>query len=458
MSKMSNKRHLTKAAAIILGAFISIPLFAQSTQNYDTKIEAISSINWITKEFVTNIALDANKANIQMPSGKKVASTYIKSKMLPLIQPPLLSLFENSENDLSEAVINDSLSLDQVYHFIMGGHKTPDVFSKDLKYLNTTNTTNINDIGKLLVRHSYPYNPQKPIEYVPSRAFSGIIIDARGAFPVHGEYVKSEVYACFFPQIWDDHMTSIYEKNIVSPSIVSSKGLVSYHYSDDTSLYEDRVGTDPLYIKATQVYGRNRTDPIISRRDALKIFAEPENIKLLQEGKVVILLDKENLIYDIATPQKDESYYVTYSRVKQYFYENKVPGIEISDTNDGILFSVDLKFYPDSTQFLPGEKERIKIISEQLKQILKDSGYTILVEGHTADVGKPVGQLNLSIERTRAVMDALVADGLSEKLFTYKGYGGTMPVASNATEEGRAQNRRVDITARPIATYIQRSW
>ena len=188
-------------------------VFAESAQQYDTKIEAISSINWITKEFVTNISLDAKKADIQMPSGKKVASAYIKSQMLPLIQPPLLSLFENSENDLSEAVINEDLSLDQVYSLIMGGHKTPDVFSKDLNYLKTTNTTNVNDIGKLLVRHNYAYNPQKPIDYVPSRVFTGIIIDARGAVPVHGEYVESEVYACFFPQIWDDQMNSIFEKN-----------------------------------------------------------------------------------------------------------------------------------------------------------------------------------------------------------------------------------------------------
>ena len=446
------------AAGALVALFTIIPLFAQTRQQYDTKIEAVSSINWITKEFVTNISLDANKANIQMPSGKKVASAYIKSKMLPLIQPPLLSLFENSENDLSEAVINDDLTLDQVYNFIMSGHKTPDVFSKDLKYLNTTNTTNVNDIGKLLVRHNYAYNPQKPIDYVPSRVFTGIIIDARGAYPVHGEYVKSEVYACFFPQIWDDQMNSIFEKNIVDPSVVTSRGLVSYHYSDDTSLYEDRVGSDPLYIKASQVYGRNRTDPIIKRRDALKILTVPENIKLLQEGRVVILLDKENLIYDISVPEKTPSYYVKYNTIKQYIFSNPVPDVTISDSAIGMVFDVNLRFYPDSPELLPEEKGRIELIAEKLKEILKDEGYSILIEGHTADVGKPVGQLNLSIERTRTVMSALVAEGLDEKIFTYKGFGGTMPVADNDTEAGRAQNRRVRIIARPRATYIQRDW
>lgn len=451
---MNRKRQLF----ICLFLLFSYSFFSQPAQNYDTKIEAVSSINWITRDFVTNIALDAKKADIQMPSGKKVASTYIKSKLLPLIQPPLLSLFENSENDLSEAVINENLTLDQVYHFIMGGHKTPDVFSKDLNYLNTTNTMNVNDIGKLLIRHNYAYTPQLPIDSVPSRAFSGIIIDARGAYPVHGEYVKSEVYACFFPQIWDDQMNIIYEKNIVSPAVVSETGLTGYHYSDNISDYEDRVGSDPLYIKASQVYGRNRTDPVIKRRDALKILTVPENIKLLQEGKVVILLDKKNLIYDISIPEKTPSYYIKYNTVKQYFYENKIPGVSISDTATGLMFDVNLRFYPDSPELLPEEKSRIEQIAEKLKEILEDEGYSILIEGHTADVGKPVGQLNLSIERTKTVMSALVNEGLDEKIFSYKGFGGTMPIADNDTEQGRAQNRRVRIIARPRATYIQRDW
>ena len=100
----------------------------------------------------------------------------------------------------------------------------------------------------------------------------------------------------------------------------------------------------------------------------------------------------------------------------------------------------------------------MKQIESELKNLLLDDGYTILIEGHTADVGKPVGQLNLSIDRTMTVKNALVAEGLAENLFTWKGYGGTRPVAENTTEEGRAKNRRVDIIARPRATYIQRDW
>ncbi|MCR4631343.1 MAG: OmpA family protein [Treponema sp.] len=424
----------------------------------EPSVEAVSSINWITRDFTTDITMDTLKAGLEMPSGKKTASQQIKAKMPPLIQGPLLSLFENSEKNLSDMVIDNELTLDQIYHFIMGGYKTPDVFTQDLKYLKTKNTVNTNSLTRQLVRHNHPYNPEKPIDIVPSRQYSGIIIDARDALPVHGEYVKSETYPCFFPKIWDEDMETVYERNQVSPEVIKEKDMVAYHYSDDTTLYEDRVGGDPLYIKATQVFGRNRTDPVIKHKDALKIFTVPGNVELMRQGKVVILLNKENLIYKISIPEKQPSYYVQYNSIKQYFYENKVPDVTVTDSIDGIKFFVDLKFYPDSPELLPSEKTRIEAIALNLKNLLVDDGYTILIEGHTADVGKPVGQLNLSIERTRTVMNALINEGIDESLFSYKGFGGTMPIADNETEQGRAQNRRVEITARPRQTYIQRDW
>lgn len=421
-------------------------------------LESQSKVNWLTKDFISEISYDTVKANLQMPSGKKSASNQIKTKMPQLIQQPLLSLFSDSGTTLADLVVNDELTFDQINHFIMGGYKTPDVFAKDLITLNTTNTTNLNNIEKMLVKHRNAYTPEAPIEDVYSRAYSGIIIDARGKLQVHGEYVKSETYPCLFPEIWDEKMNIVLEKNMVKPEVIREKGEIGYHYSDDMNSYSERIGADPLYIKATQVYGRHRCDPVISKEDSLKILSVPENVKLIQDGKVIILLDKENLIYNIATAEKDNSYYVNYGKVKQYIYENKVPEIEVSDSIDGIRFSVDLKFYPDSEELLPSEKARIETIASLLRDILADNSYTVIVEGHTADVGKPVGQLNLSIERTRTVMNALVAEGLEKSLFSYKGYGGTMPVASNDTEAGRAENRRVEITARPKATYIQRDW
>ena len=441
---------------ITLTFCINLTLFANNSEN--TSLESTSKINWITKEFVSELSLDVEKANIKMPSGKKIASAKIKSNMPKLIQPPLLSLFADSNSTLSDMVISNRLNLDKIYNFIMNGYKTTDVFRNNAKEIFTTNYLNINLLNKELIRHNFSSEVEKPIEIVPSRAYTGIIIDARGELPVHGEYVKSESYPCFFSQIFDDEMNILYEKNFVEPNIIEQNGLVDFHYSDNIADYEKRIGSDPLYIKAVQVYGRNRTDPIIKRKDALKILTVPENVELLKQGKVVILLDKKNLIYDISVPQMDNTYYVVYDEVKKYFYENKVPGLEIVPTGDGILFSIDLNFYPDSDVLLPQENERISFIGNKIKEFLDLEGYTVLVEGHTADVGKPVGQLNLSIDRAKTVMNALIAQGIDEKLFTYKAYGGTMPIATNETEEGRAQNRRVDITLRPRQTYILRDW
>ncbi|MBQ7882725.1 MAG: OmpA family protein, partial [Treponema sp.] len=122
----------------------------------------------------------------------------------------------------------------------------------------------------------------------------------------------------------------------------------------------------------------------------------------------------------------------------------------------GIQILYDLKFVADSPELLQTEFTKIKNLANSLKKINEDNSFTILVEGHTADVNKPEGQMKLSIQRTQTIIKELVANGLDESIFTYRGYGGTQPIASNDTAEGRAQNRRVIITAQPKATYIQR--
>ena len=96
------------------------------------------------------------------------------------------------------------------------------------------------------------------------------------------------------------------------------------------------------------------------------------------------------------------------------------------------------------------------MIAEKLLEVVADGEYTLLVEGHTASVGKPTGEMNLSVLRAQTIINELVKRGINKDLFTYKGYGGTAPIGDNSTEEGRAKNRRVEIVVQPKTTYIQR--
>ena len=155
------------------------------------------------------------------------------------------------------------------------------------------------------------------------------------------------------------------------------------------------------------------------------------------------LLDEENLTHAVSAPERNKSYYIAYHSMKRYVDENPIPDTTIFDDPTGIKMVVNnLNFIADSAELLPAEKPRISQIADSIKRLVGAGEYTILVEGHTADVNKPHGQLTLSIQRAQAIIDALISEGVPKELFTYKGYGGTMPIADNSTAEGRAQNRR----------------
>jgi len=65
------------------------------------------------------------------------------------------------------------------------------------------------------------------------------------------------------------------------------------------------------------------------------------------------------------------------------------------------------------------------------------------VGGYTDDVGSAAANLKLSERRAQAVRQAIVRDGIAPTRVQAEGYGEKHPVADNATEEGRARNRRI---------------
>ena len=380
----------------------------------------------------------------------------VVEKQIPaLIKDQLLSINVSSDKQLGDMVLDGSITLEQITDLIDAGKKSTGIFTGGTLTMKTVHTLNLKEISAILIKHHFPYKNPKPIETVASRAYTGIIIDARGKLQVHGEFVEDKTEPSFFPKIWDKDMNLIYERNMAEPENVEKNGLVRYDWRDDESFYQDRTGRDPLRIQAREVYGEIRTDPVISREDALKILTVPENLELLKNGKVVILLDRENLQKTVTVPEKTAEYYAILREIKRYaLTKDDVPIIH--DSENGIQLLYDLKFVADQAVLLESEIPKVHNLAEILKKINENDAFTILVEGHTADVNKPAGQMRLSIERTQAIIEELVKAGLPRGIFSYKGYGGTQPIATNATPEGRALNRRVIITARPKATYIQR--
>ena len=435
----------------LLSFSIILSLSAQS-------VSSESTVDWTNRTFTSTLNLDMKQANLSFPTGKNTASNRMNSQLPLLIKDPLLSLKVDSSYTLNDMIVNDLLSFDSITSIIETGTKSPAIFSQTGLALNMNHQMNLANIGILMIKHRYPYSPKEPIQQVASRKYTGIIIDARGSLPVQGEFVQDQVDPCFFPTVWDDDMNLLYEKNMTNAAIAQKEGIVHYDYSDDESRYQDRIGNDPLRIRARKVYGINRTDPIISRNDALKILSIPENIQLLNEGRVVILLDQERLIHPVATPSKDDAYYVVLRELKKFIYDDKVQDVEIRDDARGIQISVqNLQFVADSSELLAEEEPRLNELAEMLRTAVESQEYTVTVEGHTASVGKPTGELNLSIERALAIIQAMEKRGIDTSQFTYRGYGGTVPLGDNDTAEGRAMNRRVEIMIIPKQTYIQRS-
>jgi outer membrane protein OmpA-like peptidoglycan-associated protein len=118
--------------------------------------------------------------------------------------------------------------------------------------------------------------------------------------------------------------------------------------------------------------------------------------------------------------------------------------ISVDNTEAGIRLTIqNLQFKADSAELLPGEEKRLDQIAEILRLA---EGAQFLIEGHTADTGYEAGELKLSKERADSIAAALAKRGIGSERFICKGSGSKKPIASNETAEGKALNRRVEIT------------
>lgn len=82
----------------------------------------------------------------------------------------------------------------------------------------------------------------------------------------------------------------------------------------------------------------------------------------------------------------------------------------------------------------------------QIVELMKNQpALKVSIEGHTDNQGSAASNKTLSLDRAKAVIAAVAAEGIKADRMTAEGWGQERPVADNRTEEGRAKNRRVEL-------------
>jgi outer membrane protein OmpA-like peptidoglycan-associated protein/tetratricopeptide (TPR) repeat protein len=238
--------------------------------------------------------------------------------------------------------------------------------------------------------------------------------------------------------------------------IVAADGRTAYYASDGTDtkggldIYTFQLREDIRPLKTLWVKG--------------KVFDKKTNAGL-PSAVELSSVKTGNIISKIQTDE-DGNYLVTLPVGKDYAFNVTRQGYLFYSDNFSLLdnkidsaFTVNIPLQPiekgativlKNIFFETGKFElqnQSKSELDKLVTLLNDNpNLKIQIDGHTDNVGQEKDNLLLSTNRAKSVVGYLLNKSISPQRLSYKGFGSTKPVADNATENGKALNRRTELS------------
>lgn len=237
---------------------------------------------------------------------------------------------------------------------------------------------------------------------------------------------------------------------------VSADGLTAYYASDRSDsrggldIYQFTLRPDirpyrTLYVKG-KVMDSKTKKPLPSR---IELTDNSTNQVLMQ-------LQTDELGEYLVTLPLGKAYTFTVNR-KGYLFYSELYALQQKQADSvykkdiylqPVAMDAEITFhnilFPTNVSELPAASH---IELDKLVELLQENpSLRVAISGHTDNIGKPEDNLLLSTNRARAIVNYLVEKGIQTNRLTYKGYGASMPIADNQTEEGRAKNRRTTFT------------
>lgn len=237
--------------------------------------------------------------------------------------------------------------------------------------------------------------------------------------------------------------------------VIAANGKTAYYASDRA---DSRGGLDLYSFELREDIRPSQTLWVKG-----KVF-DRQTHKGLPSSVVLTDLSTQQVISNLQTDETG-NYLITLPKGKDYAFNVKRKGylffsdnFSLSRAQGDTAFNIDIPLQPIETNaaivlkniFFETNKYELKPESQteldQVVQLLKDNPTLhIQINGHTDNSGKTTDNKTLSENRARAVTAYLVTKGIAQTRLAFKGFGDTVPVADNATQEGRAQNRRTEL-------------
>jgi outer membrane protein OmpA-like peptidoglycan-associated protein len=130
-------------------------------------------------------------------------------------------------------------------------------------------------------------------------------------------------------------------------------------------------------------------------------------------------------------------------------------GATVERIGEGIAvsFSSGILYPYNSTEILPAGRDNLRRLAASLNRYPETE---VLIVGHTDSTGSDEYNMNLSIRRAESAKNFLVAQGVAAQRIRTSGRGESEPIASNATDAGRQENRRVEVAIFASPEYRER--
>jgi outer membrane protein OmpA-like peptidoglycan-associated protein len=181
----------------------------------------------------------------------------------------------------------------------------------------------------------------------------------------------------------------------------------------------------------------------IAQEKILTAQAQEEMAKGTEQQQVVLLESREREIGRSAQIAADARQIADASNKRVNSLESELADLKARQTERGLVLTLgDVLFDTGGSSLKSGAYATL----DRLATALKDKpGRSVLIEGHTDNVGSDENNQALSMRRAESVQSALMQRGVASDQIKVMGRGESSPVASNEDAAGRQQNRRVDL-------------